>query len=98
MCCPADSTCKSCSCWSGRHGQAKARSRVCSQHLWADATTCPAQHGRHDAATGCRFDGMRPHAHPCTCPPGTGDGYRVAHCHTGESPYSDTGYIVVEHT
>lgn len=32
----------------------------------------------------------------CTCPPGSGDGHRVAHCHHDRSPYAETGYIVRE--
>ena len=54
-------------------------------------------HGRcHDARTGCLFDERWPYRYTCTCPLGYGDGHRVAHCHTEESPYYASGYIVVE--
>lgn len=43
---------------------------------------CPAQHR------------SRPKA--CTCPIGSGDGHRVAHCANQESPYRKTGYHLVE--
>lgn len=33
---------------------------------------------------------------PCTCPTGSGDGHRVAHCHDPASPYYDTGYVLRE--
>jgi hypothetical protein len=33
---------------------------------------------------------------PCTCPPGSGDGHRVAHCHNPRSPYRQTGYVLRE--
>lgn len=40
---------------------------------------------------------MRTHGRrPCTCPPGSGDGHRVAHCHNPDSLYRDTGYILRE--
>jgi hypothetical protein len=42
------------------------------------------------------WDMLRPGKYPCTCPPGSGDGHRVAHCHDRNSPYDDTGYIAVE--
>ena len=33
----------------------------------------------------------------CTCPPGSGDGHRVAHCgHDSGSPYYARGYVVRE--
>jgi hypothetical protein len=32
----------------------------------------------------------------CTCPTGSGDGHRVAHCHDPASPYDETGYILRE--
>ncbi len=50
-------------------------------------------HGRHDPRTNCRFNGL---SGICTCPPGSGDGHRVAHCHDDQSPYDRAGYIVVE--
>jgi hypothetical protein len=64
--------------------------------VWCPHCERDHHHGRHDPATGCRFDGMRPRLHPCTCPTGSGDGHRAAHCDTDQSPYWDTGYIVVE--
>ena len=33
---------------------------------------------------------------PCTCPVGTGNGHRVAHCHCRCSPYDNTGYDLEE--
>lgn len=33
---------------------------------------------------------------PCTCPRGSGDGHRVAHCHDPASPYYETGYVLRE--
>jgi len=56
-------------------------------------------HGRHSNQTDCLFDGHGPdwpHGHPCTCPTGTGDGHRAAHCHDESSPYYDTGYTLRE--
>ena len=64
--------------------------------VWCSYCKRDHQHGRHDAATGCRWDSLRPEVASCTCPPGTGDGHRVAHCHDSDSPYADTGYIVKE--
>jgi hypothetical protein len=32
----------------------------------------------------------------CTCPTGSGDGHRVAHCHNAKSGYYDHGYILHE--
>jgi hypothetical protein len=60
-------------------------------------------HGRHgadaDCGPGC---GCVLHAAytgrarvPCTCPPGSGDGHRGAHCRDG-SPLLATGYWIVE--
>jgi hypothetical protein len=65
--------------------------------VWCPHCEHDHHHGRHDPGTGCRFDGMRPDDHRCTCPPGTGDGHRAAHCHTEQSPYWDTGYIAIEY-
>lgn len=53
-------------------------------------------HGRHNPATGCRYDQFN--RVPCTCPAGTGDGHRVAHCHARTSPYRDGGYVLREVT
>jgi hypothetical protein len=59
-------------------------------------------HGRHgaieDCGPGCgcglhldlhRFRG------PCTCPPGSGDGSRTAHCSPG-GPFKERGYFIEE--
>src|SRR5205823_2440205 len=35
-------------------------------------------------------------AGPCTCPPGSGDGHRVAPCTAPGSPYKTTGYVIKE--
>ncbi len=62
--------------------------------VWCPHCERDHHHGRHNPATGCRYTG-----HPsstCICPPGTGDGHRVAHCHNDQSPYWDGGYIVTE--
>jgi hypothetical protein len=67
-----------------------------SLDVWCPHCQRDHHHGRHDPATGCRYDNLRPHRGPCTCPPGTGDGHRAAHCHSRHSPYDDTGYIAVE--
>ena len=69
-------------------------------NLWCAHCKRDHHHGRHDPNTaGCRYDGMRPDAHPCICPTGAGDGHHAPHCaHDRESsPYIDTGYIVVEY-
>ena len=34
----------------------------------------------------------------CTCPAGSGDGHRIAHCHDDASPYAETGYVLREVT
>jgi len=34
----------------------------------------------------------------CICPPGTGNGHRVAHCADPASPYYETGYVLHEVT
>ncbi len=48
-------------------------------------------HGRHNPTTGCTAP-WRDDT-PCTCPTGTGDGHRAAHCSNGAMP---RGYIIVE--
>ncbi len=62
--------------------------------VWCPHCLRDHHHGRHNSNTGCRYKitGYP----PCTCPPGSGDGHRVAHCGDPESPYYDTGYIAVE--
>jgi hypothetical protein len=37
-----------------------------------------------------------PRGVPCTCPVGTSNGHRVAHCHGRCSPYDNTGYDLEE--
>jgi|SRR6516165_4483088 hypothetical protein len=64
---------------------------------WCSHCKRDHQHGRHSHATECQWDPRRPHKHPCTCPPGTGDGHRWAHCGSDTSPYAETGYIVIEY-
>lgn len=55
-------------------------------HGGCDPTANPScPHGRRAHA------GVR-----CTCPPGTGDGHRVAHCACPASPYRDGGYVLRE--
>lgn len=53
-------------------------------------------HGRHISAPGCDYDMLRPQRHRCTCPIGSGNGHRVAHCHKPGSPYENTGYVIKE--
>jgi hypothetical protein len=66
-------------------------------------------HGRHGHPDDCRRRlkgqdctcGLHPDYHasrgPCTCPPGSGDGHRTAHCYTlSQSPLKATGYVVRE--
>ncbi len=52
--------------------------------VWCPHCRRDHHHGRHDPATGCRYDGTQRSV--CDCPPGTGDGHRVAHCHSDRSP------------
>jgi len=52
-------------------------------------------HGRHVPGR-CplpEFPGAR---QKCTCPVGTGDGHRVAHCTCRNSPYIGRGYVLRE--
>lgn len=50
-------------------------------------------HGRHipPTPTGCTAEMFN--SKPCTCPTGTGDGHRVAHCHNGAMQH---GYFIEE--
>lgn len=65
-------------------------------HLMVWCLYCNREHshGRHSDTYDC------PHAwdrrDTCTCPTGTGDGHRAAHCGDPASPYANTGYIVRE--
>jgi len=61
--------------------------------LLVDCPGCGRQHthGRHNPSTDCTAtDNPRT---PCTCPTGTGDGHRAAHCHNGAMP---RGYVIEE--
>ena len=62
-------------------------------------------HGRHGADSDCARRGCRCQLHggnhharlPCTCPPGSGDGHRTAHCYSlSRSPLKATGYVIRE--
>lgn len=54
------------------------------EHLWH-------QHG------GCTWQCDAPKwSRICHCPPGTGDGHRVAHCVCQSSPYVEGGYYLEE--
>jgi hypothetical protein len=64
--------------------------------VWCEHCQRDHHHGRHNPATGCLYDNLRPRRHSCTCPPGTGDGHRTSHCHKPKSPYYSGGYYVVE--
>lgn len=53
-------------------------------------------HGHHDSNTpDCPLTSISRGAR-CTCPIGTGDGHRWAHCHNNSSPYNETGYVLRE--
>jgi hypothetical protein len=58
-------------------------------------------HGRHGSCHGCGCP-LHGDLHNgraiCTCPVGSGDGHRVAHCWTESSPYRKTGYVLREVT
>lgn len=58
-----------------------------------DCANCGREHshGRHDGTCGRRS----PQWGDCTCPRGSGDGHRAAHCHDIEGLYQD-GYVLVE--
>jgi hypothetical protein len=68
--------------------------------VWCEFCKRDHWHGRHDPATGgTAYDNRRMRFRgDCTCPVGTGDGHRVAHCHNPDSPYADTGYVLREVT
>lgn len=56
-------------------------------------------HGAHaePCAPGCRCALHSASCGPCTCPPGSGDGHRAAHCTADDrSPLKPTGYYLVE--
>jgi hypothetical protein len=58
-------------------------------------------HGRHGAIEDCGEDCpcilhiKYTNRGRCTCPVGSGDGHRGAHC-TGDTPFQATGYWIVE--
>jgi hypothetical protein len=58
-------------------------------------------HGRHGAIEDCgpdcpcKLHGDLHRYHACTCPPGSGDGHRNAHCR-GDTPFSERGYWIEE--
>ncbi|WP_182359709.1 hypothetical protein [Tomitella gaofuii] len=58
------------------------------EHCYRDHT-----HGRHNPYSGCAYSPRG--GGVCTCPTGTGDGHRAAHCHDRSGPYRN-GYIVKE--
>ena len=54
-------------------------------------------HGCHDPQCACTLhQDYRFGWDPCTCPIGTGNGHRCAHCTEPSSPFKATGYIVRE--
>jgi hypothetical protein len=54
-------------------------------------------HGAHNDSPDCAVTTQgAAWNRPCTCPPGSGDGHRVAHCHDPASPYDITGYWLRE--
>lgn len=63
--------------------------------VWCEHCTRWHYHGHHCGGSDeCSFTGV-PFTR-CTCPLGTGNGHRVAHCGNPASPYSDTGYVIHE--
>jgi predicted GIY-YIG superfamily endonuclease len=63
--------------------------------VWCEHCNREHSHGRHDPNSGCKHL-MSKDDVPCTCPVGSGDGHRVAHCHDPNSPYHDGGYTIEE--
>lgn len=66
-------------------------------HLVFTCTHCqrPHIHGACSGDPGCptmQTKGRK----ACTCPTGSGDGHRVAHCADPTSPYYTSGYILRE--
>ncbi len=67
-------------------------------HLVFDCPYCKREH-RHGVCLsrrGCKAPTSPFGEVPCTCPRGSGDGHRSAHCHNPASPYNDGGYILRE--
>lgn len=63
--------------------------------VWCRYCQRDHHHGRHRNGGECTYRGL--HSERCTCPVGSGDGHRVAHCAgNNDSLYQDTGYILVE--
>jgi hypothetical protein len=67
-------------------------------HLMVWCPHCKREHphcGHHPDNPDCRYSG--PGGEPCTCPRGTGEGSRGAHCDAdSDSPYLESGYYVKE--
>lgn len=54
-------------------------------------------HGVCSGCPSCPAQKTRGRKH-CTCPTGSGDGHRAAHCSNPESPYRARGYFIREVT
>ena len=69
--------------------------------FWCPFSRVNHYHGAHSIrcdSCGCPLhEGTYWRGHgACTCPPGAGNGHRVAHCWDPKSPFRKTGYIVRE--
>ena len=77
--------------------QARRSGRVLE--AWCPPCRCYHTHSVHgadaDCGPGCGCVMHRGGHGPCTCPPGSGDGHRTAHCGPG-SPFKDRGYYLEE--
>lgn len=60
--------------------------------VWCRLCRCEHNHGRRASIDGCQFNGLGPD--PCTCPVGSGNGHRQAHCDNPDSLYNETGYYI----
>lgn len=56
---------------------------------------CAHESTWHRHGSGCTCEERR-ELDPCTCPLGTGDSHRGAHCYCVASPYAGTGYVLQE--
>jgi hypothetical protein len=69
-------------------------------HVWCQYCRVWHEHSAHASSPDCPLTSMR--RPPCTCPSGSGDGGRVAHCYDRNSPYLrntgpwKTGYMLRE--